>query len=88
MLLQLLKDNLTTIAAIIIALTTIIGSAYAVDTRYLKVTTYKQYETNKEVRRLEDQLFALDFKIANGTATDFEKAMKERLKSQLESIRK
>jgi len=87
MLLKLLKDNLTTIAAIIFALSTIIGSAYAVDGRYLKVSTYKQYETQKEVRTLEDQLFALDFKIANGTATDFEKAMRNRIKARLDALR-
>lgn len=85
---ETLRKHIISIASVIVAMTTIITSVYAFDGRYLKVSDFNQYQVQSEVRRLEDEIFVLEFKVQNGTATALDRAMLERLKSRLESLRR
>lgn len=84
---NILKDHIKLIAAVIISLTTIIGTANAIDSRYLKVSDYNSYQIQSEIRRLEDEVFKLDFKVHKGDATPLDKAMLDRLESRLNELR-
>jgi hypothetical protein len=80
------SKTLLTILSIILTTFLIIGAGYAgamkLDDRYMKVAMY--YEN--EIRKLENQIFELELKVHQGTASPTDKAILERLKRQLEAM--
>lgn len=62
-------------------------AAMKIDSRYMKVSDYKSIKTQERIKYLEEQIFMLNFKVENGTATSLDKAMLERYKSELASLR-
>lgn len=100
---NVLTQNLSikTLGAVLSLLATIGGAIWALDDRYVDTSelTHLKEEQSVQVeavvkggRRLfimqyEDQLDDLQFKVQQGTATDFEKAKIERIKRRIESIR-
>jgi hypothetical protein len=81
------SKRILTILSIVLTTFMIIGAVYAgavkIDDRYMKVAAYYQ----NEMRKLENQIFELELKVNMGTASPTDKAILERLKRQLESMR-
>jgi hypothetical protein len=81
------SKRILTILSIVLTTFMIIGAVYAgavkIDDRYMKVADYYQ----NEMRKLENQIFELELKVNMGTASPTDKAILERLKRQLESMR-
>ena len=87
---EMLKNRLAIIASVVTIIVTLGGSAYAVDQRYMKVSDYEAAQQRYEVRQIEDQLFKLDFTIAEDAenAKPLDRALRERYKERLDTIRK
>ena len=62
-------------------------AAIALDSRYMHVADYKSIEKRKSIIKLENKIFALQFKVNKGKASPLERAMLDRYKAQLVAIR-
>ena len=96
MMYELIKKHIIAIVFAIGSLSTILGTAYAIDNRYLKVEDFATAQqiahkarNEYEVRQLEDKIFELDFRIASdgNESRPIDKAMNDRLKSRLKALR-
>ena len=81
------SKRILTILSIVLTTFLIIGAGYAgamkIDNRYMKVAMYVE----NEIRKMENQIFELELKVHQGTASPTDKAILERLKRQLEAMR-
>jgi len=62
-------------------------AAITIDARYMHVADYKAIEKSKAITKLENKIFALQFKVNSNKASPLERAMLERYKAQLVAIR-
>lgn len=91
----IVKQNpLKTSLAVISFIGTISAGVLFIDERYAKAADVGEIRQeistsiNKlRIKQLEDELFIIDFKIQEGTATSVDKAMKERKQRELEELR-
>ena len=82
------------LAGIISSLVVIIGTAFAVDARYVTTSQleFSVQQINSTtlslfISQIEDRLFELEFKIQNGSATVLEKAQHQRLLDKVKELR-
>ena len=86
-----LKSALTmigSVAAVVIFL-------WVVDDRYVNAADFKQFQHQQEqlfvdsrIQQIQDQLFVLDLKVENGSATEIDRAQRARLQRQLGELRR
>jgi len=85
------KQIWLTISGIIFLISSMWGvvqAAAAVDERYVHQTSFDERMDKMRIRQLEDEIFKLEFKVADGTATPLDKALLQRYKSELQSLRR
>jgi len=78
---------------IIVSIILIVGAIYQFDKTYVSSAEFITYQknSNREARRLfiglyESQLDDIEFKIEQGTATNFEKAKKLRVERRIDQL--
>lgn len=87
--------------SILTSIATIVLFVWAVEGHYVRAADFSQYQKRQEQfqlqqkealksfqrQQLDNQLFDLEFKVQNGTATPLDRAKIERLKRQLQELR-
>ena len=87
------KKELITAIAILGSILTIFTGVAFIEDRYVHAADFEQYADSQQkalkdfrIQSLEDKVFELDFKIQSGTATNLDRALKERYTNQLDRL--
>lgn len=81
------SKNIKAVYSALAGLVFIVGTAYAVDERYMKKGDFQQQFQQQQVMNLEDKVFELEYKKQSDTATPLDRTMLERYKSRLKDAR-
>ena len=84
---ELARKHIVAIVAAISLVGSIVGTAYAVDARYMKVSDYELSQQRMQIQDLEDKIFELDLKPASDPSAATNNALKKRYRARLESLR-
>ena len=83
---ELMRKHIIAIVSAIVLLSTVVGTAYAFDTRYMKVSEYEDKTAKYQIQQLEDKLFELDFKLAEPNPEPLDKALRHRFNNRLKAL--